>query len=65
MERVNLEKVYSTFSEFSSVPFKYSGIKEKSSGCSQRGLNSRPLDYETNALPTAPWKPAYNFYRPI
>ena len=23
MERVNLEKVYSTFSEFSSVPFKY------------------------------------------
>ena len=30
----------------------------KSSGCSQRGLNSRPLDYETNALPTAPWKPA-------
>ena len=20
-------------------------------GCSQRGLNSRPLDYETNALP--------------
>ena len=58
MERVNLEKVYSTFSEFSSV----SGKKEKSSGCSQRGLNSRPLDYETNALPTAPWKPAYNFY---
>ena len=33
-------------------------IKLKIVGCSQRGLNSRPLDYETNALPTAPWKPA-------
>ena len=34
--------------------FQYLNYNKKIRRCSRRGLNSRPSDYETNALPTAP-----------
>ena len=43
--------IIDTFNKFK---FQNLNYNKKIRRCSRRGLNSRPSDYETNALPTAP-----------
>ena len=55
-KKISFVKQYFYEDQKNNIIYHYSILSKKRRHCFRRGLNSRPSDYETNALPTAPRK---------